>query len=139
LKTAAAVAAEYGVGRNTVRRDAAFAEALDKVAADCGDEVRQQVLSRVVRWTRGDVERLAKMDRVAAAEIVRVALAAGRRPRFPPRAEDEGVSRKSVNLPLGKATEQVRVLVNALGRKGLTRLHSAMARFLGKQERSRPG
>jgi hypothetical protein len=101
---ASAAAAEYGVARNTVRRDATFAEALDKLADRCGDEVRPKVLSRVAKWTHRDVDRLAK----------------GQRP-----------TRKSVSLPLGKPVEQVRVLRKVMGGKGLARLQRAIRRSPG--------
>jgi hypothetical protein len=130
LKTADAVAAEYGVGRTTVRRDADFAEALDRVAGHCGDEVRQQVLSRAARWTRRDVERLAELDKAATQEAVRVALAAGRRPKFPPPEGGKGPGGTSVRLPLGRPGEQVRVLRGILGDEGLAQLRSAITRSL---------
>jgi hypothetical protein len=139
LKTADAVAAEYGIGRNTVRRDAAFAEALDKVADCCGDEVRQQVLSRVARWTRRDVERLARLEKKAVQEIVRVALGLGKRPRFPAPAGGQAAARKSVSIPLGKPVEQVRILRKVLGGKGLVRLQAAIARLLERQKGAHPG
>jgi hypothetical protein len=136
LKTADAVAAEYGTGRNTILRDAAFAEGLDAIAGHCGDGVRQAVLSRVAKWTRRDVERLANLDKAALQEIVQAALAAGRRPRFPPPAEGKGTARKSVSLPMGKPVEQVRVLRKILGGKGLAQLQQAIVRFFEKQKRS---
>jgi len=136
LKTADAVAAEYCTGRNTILRDAAFAEALDAIAGHCGEEVRQAVLSRVAKWTRRDVERLAKLDKSALQEIVQGALAAGKRPKFPPPAGDKGTTRKSVSIPMGKPVEQVRVLRKILGGKGLARLQRAIARFFEKQKKS---
>jgi hypothetical protein len=136
LPTARAVAAEYGVGRNTVLRDAAFAEALDALAAACGDAVRQQVLSRQAPWTRRDVLRLAKQNRTTMLAIVRAALASGRRPRFPAPAGDGSAARTAVRLPLGKPVEQVRVLGKVLGSRGLARLHRALGRFL--ERRGRP-
>ena len=138
LKTADLVAAEYGIARNTVRRDAAFAEALDKLADRCGDEVRQKVLSRVAKWTHRDVQRLAKLDKAALQEIVRAALTSGKRPRFPAPAEGQRPARKSVSLPLGKPVEQVRVLRKVLGGKGLERLQRAITRFLEKPKGAQP-
>jgi hypothetical protein len=139
LKTADAVAAEYGVEGRTVRRDATFAEALDKIADACGDEVRQQVLSRVVKWTHRDVERLASLDKAALQEIVQAALAARQRPKFPPQAGAKRHAQKSVSMPLGKPSEQVRVLRKHLGRKGLAQLQRAIARFFEKQKRQPQG
>ena len=138
LKTADAVAAEYEIGRNTILRDAAFSEALDKIADACGDEVRQKVLSRVARWTRRDVERLAKLDKATVQEIVRVAIEKGKRPKIPSPTKDESPARKSVSIPMGQPAEQVRILRELLGGKGLARLQRAIGRFLEKRKRSQP-
>ena len=135
LKTADTVAAEYNIGRNTLLRDATFCTALDKVAEVCGEEVRQKVLSRAAKWTKGDVARLAKLDPKSLEEIVRVALASGKRPKIPPPVNDRKPPRKAVNLPVGKPLDQVRVLKNALGGKGLVRLQRALTRFLEKRKR----
>jgi ParB-like chromosome segregation protein Spo0J len=138
LKTADAVAAEYGVEGRTVRRDGVFAGALDRIADACGAEVRQKVLSRVATWTRRDVERLARLDKSVIQEIVREALAAGKRPKIPSPTKDTRPIRKSVSIPMGKPVEQVRVLRKVLGGKGLARLQAAISRFFEKQKGSRP-
>jgi hypothetical protein len=132
LKTAELLAAEYGVAARTVRQDAAFAETLDRIADHCGDEVRQQVLSRVARWTRRDVDRLAKLDAAAMRKVVSVALQSGKRPRVPSAAAGSSPARKTMSLPVGKPVEQVRVLKQALGGRGLARLHKALTQFLDK-------
>jgi hypothetical protein len=138
LKTADAVAAEYRTGRNTILRDAAFAAALDKLVERCGDAVRQKVLSRELKWTRGDVQRLAKGDKAAVREIVREALASGKRPRFPAAGADGSPARKAVNLPLDKPVEQVRLLRRLLGTKGLARLHRTLTRFFERHRKPSP-
>jgi hypothetical protein len=135
MRTAEAVAMEYRTGRNTILRDAAFAEALDKVGKHCGDEVRQQVLSRQAPWTRRDVLRLAKQGSEAMQPIVRAALASGQRPHFPTPGADSRRAGKTVSLPLGKPAEQVRALRKVLGSTGLARLHLALGRFLEKRKR----
>jgi hypothetical protein len=73
------------------------------------------------------VDRLAKLDKAAMHEIVRAALASGKRPTFPSPPEEKGPARKAVSLPLGKPVEQVRVLGKVLGGKGLERLQKAIA------------
>lgn len=60
-------------------RDGAFAEALCQTADHCGDEVQQQVLSRVAKWTCGDVERLAKLGKDAMQDTVQAVLEPGKR------------------------------------------------------------
>ncbi len=130
LKTADLVAVEYSIGRNTLLRDAAFAVALDKVADVCGDEVRQQVLSRTVRWTRGDVERLVKLEKSVLQKIVEKALEKKKRPKLPSPEKEVGPKGKALVLPLGEVRAQVAVLRKALGGPGLARLHKALGRFL---------
>jgi hypothetical protein len=136
LKTADVVAAEYGIGRNAILRDASFAEALDRIAGMCGDEVRDQVLSRVARWTKGDVERLAKLDKAALQEIVHAALAWGKRPKVP--YDERQGARKSCTIPIGKPKEQVRVLRKVLGGRGLVRLEKALDRYFERRKPSKP-
>ncbi len=130
LKTADLVAAEYSIGRNTLLRDAAFAVALDKVADVCGDEVRQQVLSRTVRWTRGDVERLVKLEKGVLQKIVEKALEKKKRPKLPSPEREAGPKGKTLVLPLGEARAQVQVLRKVFDGPGLARLHKALGRFL---------
>jgi hypothetical protein len=115
LRTADAVGAEYGVDGRTVKRDAAFTEALDQIAAACGAEVRDQVLSRVARWTRRDVERLAKLAKATLQETVRAALKSGKRPKVPALVDEKKGIRKSLSIPMGRPKEQVRVLRRVLG------------------------
>ena len=45
LKTAEQIGKEYGVNESTVRRDATYAKAVDKVAAELGNEAKQAILS----------------------------------------------------------------------------------------------
>lgn len=69
--------AAYGVSGRTIRRDAQFALALDRLADLAGDEVRDAVLSRDVKLTRQDVmrlDRLAARDPEAAKQAIAAAL-----------------------------------------------------------------
>ena len=72
----------------------------------------------MARWTRRDVERLAKLDKATVQEIVRVALEKGKRPKIPSPTKDESPARKSVSIPMGQPAEQVRRLERASGREG---------------------
>lgn len=58
LKTCEVLADQHGVGEKTIRRDAAFAAALDRQAELHGEEFRAAVLSREAKITKSDVERL---------------------------------------------------------------------------------
>lgn len=59
LKTAEKLATEYGVDEKTIRRDADFAEAVDKLAENVGPAVKSEILSGG----------LSKRDVVAIAEL----------------------------------------------------------------------
>lgn len=71
--TAALVAAQTGVSPRTVKRDAAFASALDSLAAALGDDVREKVLSRDAKISRKDVVALDKLpddEKLAAGRLL---------------------------------------------------------------------
>ena len=53
-------------------------------------------------------------------------------------AKDKSPARKSVSIPMGQPAEQVRVLRELLGGKGLARLQRAIGRFLEKRKRAQP-
>jgi hypothetical protein len=70
LRTDEKLAAEHHVSRQTIRRDAAFATAVDTVAAVAPD-ARQALLARDTKISREGVVQLAELARVdsAAAEV----------------------------------------------------------------------
>lgn len=137
LKTAKIVGLRYGVGKTTISRDGRFVEDLNKVAENCGSEVRDKVLSRVAKWTKRDVGRLAELDKSDAQRIVRLALASGKRPKFPPLENRKKPVRKSVqvDLPTGRPFEQIEELRKRLGQKGLALLHEGMMQYFSQGKR----
>jgi len=64
--TAEVVAKDTGVSRNTVKRDGAYAEAVDSLAP----KARQAVEQKEIKASRKDVERLAERDEDTQADIV---------------------------------------------------------------------
>ncbi len=60
LATAARLAREYKVSEVTINRDAVFARAVNVVAANCGFDAKQAILSRDRRLTRTTVQWIAK-------------------------------------------------------------------------------
>ena len=60
-KTADVIAQEYGVTGTTIRNDAAYARAINTIAVEAGEEVKQQILSGELPMTKKDVVKLAKM------------------------------------------------------------------------------
>jgi hypothetical protein len=60
--TADRLAEEYGVSHKTIRRDAVFAQVIDKIVAEYGDpEVKRKLLGAEVRLTQGTARALPKM------------------------------------------------------------------------------
>jgi len=60
--TAEIIAEENKVGRATVERAAKFARAVDTIAANVGEEVREKILTRDAPLTAKDVQRVAQLE-----------------------------------------------------------------------------
>jgi ParB-like chromosome segregation protein Spo0J len=82
LKTVDRLAAEHGVSKNTIARDAVYAKAIDTLAEVVGPEARHTLLARDTKVSQQDVKALAKMAPYAAKE----ALAAVRAVKTPKQA-----------------------------------------------------
>jgi hypothetical protein len=65
--TATRLAKDYKVSRSTMKRDGAYADAIDTVADVLGPEVRQAILARDTKITRDGVSQLADLARVDGA------------------------------------------------------------------------
>lgn len=70
--TAGQLAAQHKVDEKTIRRDAKFAEEIDQLAAEHGEQIKKEVLARDARITRKDVKPLLTLppssrERVIAA------------------------------------------------------------------------
>ncbi len=59
--TAAKLGKEYGVGYNTIKRDAKFATAVDAIAASSGEQTRRDILGGSLKVTKQDVVKLAAL------------------------------------------------------------------------------
>jgi hypothetical protein len=123
IQEAERLAKQYRVSRATIFRDSRFAAALDRLVEVCGDEIRQGILNRSLKWTRGDVERLAKLPPDEQKRVVAEALAAGKRPKLPPVG---GRKTRLVNLPIGRSTEQANILDRLFGRPAARELGKAL-------------
>src|SRR5690606_25603507 len=62
LTTAEVVGEENKVGEATVRRAAKFAQAVDTIAANVGEEAREKILSREAPLTAKDVQKVARLE-----------------------------------------------------------------------------
>ena len=63
--TAEVIAKEYGVGQATIRRDAEFSAAVDKVAQAIGEEAKRAILSGQANIPKKDVEKLIEIKQKA--------------------------------------------------------------------------
>lgn len=59
VKTAETIAKDYNVTEKTIRNDADYARAIDTIAVEAGEEVKQQLLSGELPMTKKDVVELA--------------------------------------------------------------------------------
>jgi hypothetical protein len=122
-RSAQELADEFRVSRRTLFQDARFAEAVDKLAALGGDAVRQGVLGRTLKWTRRDVERVAKLEASDQERILAEALQNGGRPKVPKSGKRKTIG---LTLPLDKPRRQAQILERQLGPEGILRLARAL-------------
>lgn len=65
LNTAKALGKQYGVSKNTITRDAEFSKAVDKVAAEIGEEAKHAILTGKANIPKKDVEKLIEIKQKA--------------------------------------------------------------------------
>lgn len=65
LNTAKALGKQYGVSKNTITRDAEFSKAVDKVAAEIGEEAKHAILTGKANIPKQDVETLIEVKQKA--------------------------------------------------------------------------
>lgn len=95
LETAQRLAQEFKVAEATIRRDAAFARAIDSIAENCGDDARLLLLSRDTRVTRRRILQLSKLKPPAQRKFLDVLKREGK----PPRRKKQASQRQRVVLP----------------------------------------
>lgn len=59
--TAEKIAEEYGVTDKTIKRDAQFSQAVDKIAAEIGEEAKHAILTGRANVPKKDVEKLIEL------------------------------------------------------------------------------
>jgi hypothetical protein len=77
------LAEDFRVSTMTIRRDAAFAEAVDNLAGTCGEEARSLILSGDARLTRQQATRLAQMPAQEQQQFFQEFRRSGRLPAVP--------------------------------------------------------
>lgn len=115
LKTDQALAAEYRVSPATIRRDGEFAQAVDQVARNCGEQARRQILSRDGKLTKKQVMELAAQDPPEQRAALEQLLRGTKRP----------AAAKTITLPAEPRT-LARALVEKLGRAEAAEVHDAL-------------
>jgi hypothetical protein len=116
------LAEEFKVGEKTIRRDGAFAAAVDAIVAECGAEARNLILSRETGLARGGVRRLAALEPEAERKFVEELKATGKAPR-----QVRKVGRGTLAVP-----REPKALVRALLEKLAARELAAVSRALGE-------
>jgi hypothetical protein len=71
------------VGEKTIRRDASFADAGDRIAENRGEEARKWILSRRLSIKRSGVIRVSRVSVEEQRRFFEDALKGEKRPRFP--------------------------------------------------------
>jgi hypothetical protein len=103
--TAEKLAEEFKIGEKTIRREAHFAEAVDLIVGNCGQDAKNLILTRDTGLTRGGVHRLAKLKPEEQKKFIQELKETGKRPRKGRR----GKRRQTLTLP-----SQPKALVQAL-------------------------
>jgi hypothetical protein len=140
--TAEQLAEEFNVGEKTIRREAKFAEAVDQIAENCGQEVKQVLLSRETGLTRGGILRLAKLKPEEQKRFLQQLKESGKRPR---KARKKG-KRERITIP-SRPKQLVVALLSQLGPKDLAQVLEELAAAVKSQgdakgqdqESERPG
>jgi hypothetical protein len=125
LSTAQRLAAEYKVGEATIKRDEQFANAVDAIVENCGEEARNLILSRDAGLTRGRVLLLAGMKPAEQKRFIQALKEEGK----PPRRKRQKAKRKSITLPT-EPKSLVEKLVEQLGQAGASEVSRLLAERL---------
>jgi len=116
-ETAGRLALEYGVSEKTIYNDAKLAAAVDRIAANCGDEARNAMLDRD-GLTIHQIRDLAKLEVSEQRHKIDVLIQTGALP------EPDDDTRATLTLPF-EARPFARKLVRRLGAEAATeRLHA---------------
>ena len=106
--TAEKLGEEFKVGEKTIRRDGKFAEAVDQIITNCGQDAKNLILSRDSGLTRGMVVRLAKLKPAEQQQYLRTLKESGKRPRKAKKGK------KRERLTLIRVPTQPKALVQTL-------------------------
>ena len=119
--TAAQVAREYDVDRQTIYNDVHLVQAMDRIVEACGDKVLSFILvGGTKRPKKGYLLRLSRLEKAVQKQVLDEAMEKSRWPSLS--GKEIGRKVKLVGLPVGKPKAQARLLLRRLGRKAAARL-----------------
>jgi hypothetical protein len=121
--TAEKLAEASGVGPTTIRNDAKVFEAVEKIAATCGDGARKLLLARHSRLRRGAILRLASLDPAEQKTYIEELTKNGMPPR---RVRGHTKRRDTITVPK-QPKAFVRAAVKQLTPKELAKFSTALA------------
>lgn len=71
ISTAERLAQQHGVSRETIKRDAEFAEAINTIVENTAPEVKQQILNREIPVTKKETIELSKVEPEIQKQVIR--------------------------------------------------------------------
>lgn len=129
--TAEKLGEEFKVGEKTIRRDAHFAEAVDQIVQNCGQDARNLILSRETGLTRGGVFRLSKLKPNEQQKYLESLKGTGKRPR---KSRKGSKRREQITLP-AQPKAFVQSLLKQFGPKEIAEISKALADAIERQGR----
>lgn len=127
--TAEKLGEEFKVGEKTIRRDARFAEAVDQIVQNCGQDARNLILSRETGLTRGGVLRLSRLKPNDQKKYLESLKETGKRPRKP-RKGSKG--RQRITLPT-QPKAFVQSLLKQFDQKAIAEISKGLAEAIEQQ------
>lgn len=119
--TAKEMAQELKSDERTIRRDGKFAEALDRLAESCGDEIRGAVLTRAVRLSQAEVSRLNREEVGRRRQLVSEILANGKWVK-PKKASSSGLDRLNATWDKVEVDDRKTFLTDLLKEEGIRKV-----------------
>jgi hypothetical protein len=130
--TSVRLAEKYGVSEKTIRRDATFAQVVDRIVAEYGnEEIKRKLLGADVKLTQGTARALLKMPDDKRKAAVDQLVEQGEIPR----AKKEQTKRRERTITLPKRPEQfVTSLLEQFSEDEVAEVYRALGEAVEKQK-----
>jgi hypothetical protein len=129
LKPDEALAAKYKVAPKTIRRDAAFAAAVDVIGLHAGAQMRERILSRGSQLSRKQVNDLAKLPPKEIRKAIVIWDERAKQKLSPATSTRSKRAKRTVTLPVAPQAF-AKDLLRQLGRLQTGRIYLALAKAL---------